>query len=47
VTDIAVIDVTDAGLVLREAAPGWSAEEIQAMTEPPLLADKVAAWNAA
>lgn len=38
VTDIAVIDVTPVGLVLREHAPGWSLAEIQALTEPPLSA---------
>ncbi len=37
ITDIAVIDVTPEGLVLREAAPGWSAEEIQELTEPKLI----------
>jgi 3-oxoacid CoA-transferase subunit B len=37
VTDIAVIEVTDAGLVLQEAVPGWTAEEIQALTEPELI----------
>lgn len=36
-TDIAVIDVTRQGLVLREAAPGWTADEIQALTEAPLI----------
>lgn len=36
VTDIAVIDVTKDGLVLKEVAPGWSAEEVQALTEPKL-----------
>jgi 3-oxoacid CoA-transferase B subunit len=36
VTDIAVIDVTPGGLILREHAPGWSVAEIQALTEPPL-----------
>ena len=36
-TDIAVIDVTKQGLVLREVAPGWTAEEIQALTEPKLI----------
>ena len=36
VTDIAVIDVTRAGLVLREVAPGWSAEEVQSLTEAKL-----------
>ncbi len=37
VTDIAVIEVTKEGLVLKEMAPGWSAEEIQALTEPKLI----------
>ena len=37
VSDLAVIEVTPNGLVLREVAPGWSAEEIQALTEPQLL----------
>jgi 3-oxoacid CoA-transferase B subunit len=36
VTDIAVIDVTKDGLALREVAPGWSAEEVQALTEAKL-----------
>lgn len=36
-TDLAVIEVTGSGLVLRETAPGWTAEEIQALTEPGLL----------
>ena len=36
VTDIAVIDVTRDGLVLREVAPGWSAEEVQSLTEAKL-----------
>jgi len=40
VTDIAVIEVTRSGLVLRETAPGWTAEEIQALTEPALITDK-------
>jgi len=35
-TDIAVIEVTKEGLLLREFAPGWTAEEIQALTEPTL-----------
>jgi len=34
VTDIAVIEVTKKGLLLREVAPGWSASEVQALTEP-------------
>jgi len=36
-TDIAVIDVTQQGLVLKEVAPGWTAEEVQAITEVPLV----------
>ena len=35
-TDVAVISVTAAGLVLEEVAPGWTAEEVQAITEAPL-----------
>lgn len=34
VTDLAVMDVTPEGLVLREVAPGYTPEEIQALTEP-------------
>ena len=37
ITDMAVIEVTEKGLVLKEHAPGWSAEEIQAATEPKLI----------
>jgi len=36
VTDIAVIEVTPKGLVLREVVPGWTAKEVQALTEPKL-----------
>ncbi len=36
VTDIAVISVTREGLVLKEIAPAWTAEEVQALTEPKL-----------
>ncbi len=36
ITDVAVIDVTPDGLVLREVAPGFSAEDVQEMTEPTL-----------
>ncbi len=31
-TDLAVIDVTPAGLVLIETAPGWSRVDVQAAT---------------
>ena len=36
VTDIAVIEVSPEGLVLLEVAPGWTPEEVQALTEPRL-----------
>lgn len=36
VTDIAVIEVTPNGLLLKEYAPGWSVEDIQALTGPDL-----------
>ena len=32
VTDLAVIDVKPTGLLLREVAPGWTAEQIQNLT---------------
>lgn len=37
-TDLAVIDVTEQGLVLKEIAPGWTAEKIRKLTEAPLIA---------
>ncbi len=37
VTDLAVIDVTADGLELREVAPGWTADEVQALTEARLI----------
>ena len=37
ITDIAVIDVTQEGLVLVELAPGATVEQVVAATEPPLL----------
>jgi 3-oxoacid CoA-transferase subunit B len=36
ITDLATIDVTPDGLILREVAPGESAREIQQRTEPTL-----------
>ena len=36
VTDIAVVDVTPEGFLLREIAPGWTVEEVQAATEARL-----------
>jgi len=38
VTDLAVIDVKPEGLVLREVASGWTAEEVQELTGAPLIA---------
>ncbi|MBM7459092.1 CoA transferase subunit B [Rhodococcus coprophilus] len=36
ITDMAVIDVTDAGLVLRETAPGVTVDDVLAATAAPL-----------
>jgi 3-oxoacid CoA-transferase subunit B len=37
VTELAVIEVTPEGLVLREVAPGTTPQEVQRLTEPILL----------
>jgi len=39
ITDLAVLEVTPRGLVLKEIAPGWTPEEVQAVTEPRLTVD--------
>ena len=36
VTDVAVVQVEEDGLLLREMAPGWTPEHVQAVTEPSL-----------
>jgi 3-oxoacid CoA-transferase B subunit len=37
VTDLAVIEVTEKGLLLKEVAPGLSSDDIQSVTEPELI----------
>ncbi len=37
VTDLAVMEVTDKGLLLKEVAPGLTAEDVQSVTEPKLI----------
>jgi acetate CoA/acetoacetate CoA-transferase beta subunit len=37
VTDLAVIEPTEAGLILRERAPGVSVDDIRAATEAVLV----------
>ena len=39
ITDLAVMDVTDDGLVLRELAPGVTVDDIRAATEPDFRVD--------
>jgi len=37
VTDLATIDITPGGMVLRDVAPGWTPEEVQQHTEARLI----------
>jgi 3-oxoacid CoA-transferase subunit B len=37
ISDLAVIDITESGLMLRELAPGVTVHEVRAATEPPLV----------
>jgi 3-oxoacid CoA-transferase subunit B len=39
ITDLAVIDVTDEGLVLREVVDGVSVHDVRAATGAPLIVD--------
>ena len=45
ITDLAVIDVTPVGLVLRELAPGVSADEVRQKTGAPLQMDLAASTH--
>jgi 3-oxoacid CoA-transferase B subunit len=39
ITDLAVLEVTERGLLLKEVAPGWTFEEVQSLTEVTLIPD--------
>jgi 3-oxoacid CoA-transferase B subunit len=39
-TDLAVIEITPKGMVLKEVAPGISPEDVQSVTEPKLIISK-------
>ncbi|UVS76504.1 CoA transferase subunit B [Actinokineospora sp. UTMC 2448] len=39
ITDLAVIDITDRGLILRELAPGVTEDEVREKTEPELIVE--------
>ncbi len=41
VTDCAVIEVADQGLILKEVAPGWTPDAVQAITAPKLIMNHV------
>jgi 3-oxoacid CoA-transferase subunit B len=40
ITNLAYIEVTSEGLLLKEVAPGITPEDVQAVTEPPLKISK-------
>ena len=40
ITDLAVLEVTPTGLLMKEIAPGFTPEEVQALTEPTLIIDE-------
>lgn len=40
ITDLAVVEVTPEGLVLKEVAPGLTPEDVQKVTEPTLIVSK-------
>jgi 3-oxoacid CoA-transferase subunit B len=46
ITERAVIDVTDMGLKLVEVAEGYTAEDVQNVTEPKLIIDSHVRFNA-
>jgi 3-oxoacid CoA-transferase B subunit len=37
ITDLAVIEVTSSGLLIKELAPGWALQDVQDLTEPHLI----------
>jgi 3-oxoacid CoA-transferase subunit B len=39
-TDLAVIEITPKGMVLKEVAPGLTAKDVQSVTEPKLIISK-------
>jgi 3-oxoacid CoA-transferase subunit B len=39
-TDLAVIEITPKGMVLKEVAPGITAKDVQSVTEPKLIVSK-------
>jgi 3-oxoacid CoA-transferase B subunit len=41
ITDLAVIEVTEEGLILKEIAPGWTVPEVQALTDAKLTSASI------